>query len=723
MSRSQFDTGQLHQRQVAVWVRRRLVDAKGVFHAHQHRTTQQGVILADGVGMGKTWEALAASALLLVEQSKSTKSGNKRLNNRQCPARLLVLCPPGLVSKWTREIRDPDGFRHRLEAWTGKNRQRRQFVSDTLTQPYEIRSRADLPPMQKKRNHRVFPTGAYICNWNVLRKEVGKGYSRLTALRRQEWDIVIVDEAHHREAKAAVKNIKRYSKIGQMILLTATPFQLDPKELHALFGAVLDHRRSDCHKVLIRPPVKQFVRGLEAFFQGKERPTSSEKREAEDHLRQVVTRSHVPTKGRRYYAIDADGSAHMLDPPPDHRSEEGLRDLRSSLIAPSAVFEAWYLRRRMELASCEGADRTFVPNKLRQALSTVTQARESLSDQCPAPPYSPKTEAIVRWARRQTEHDLRRFTKDGWPRKTLLFTSFVGKAPAELQRRLGCAVHEAWKSVRSSRDWTAMAERAETNLLNVQREVESRLKDLERVQALWRSRPGQRIVQDLRALIASLQKRKAPILFRDLFGHRHFAKLVVDDLTHRISILKALLTAECEEQLTAECEEQWQLHRDELSRLTANLGSLGQYRLVATYTGHDDRRNREASGEAFCSPLGPWILVASNVGSEGIDLQTYSAHLVHFDIEWNPARMEQREGRIDRVGRRLPDHVNVYYALVKDTYDERMLHQLVARQRWHAVLLGRQGARLAKDCDGNRDARLLGLKETRSLTLDLRPGR
>jgi superfamily II DNA/RNA helicase len=142
---------------------------------------------------------------------------------------------------------------------------------------------------------------------------------------------------------------------------------------------------------------------------------------------------------------------------------------------------------------------------------------------------------------------------------------------------------------------------------------------------------------------------------------------------------------------------------------------------VATYTGHDDRRDREASGEAFCSPLGPWILVASNVGSEGIDLQTYSEHLVHFDIEWNPARMEQREGRIDRVGRRLPDHVNVHYMLVQKTYDERMLHQLVARQRWHAVLLGRQGARLAKDCDGTPDARLLNLTETNSLTLDLRP--
>ena len=72
------------------------------------------------------------------------------------------------------------------------------------------------------------------------------------------------------------------------------------------------------------------------------------------------------------------------------------------------------------------------------------------------------------------------------------------------------------------------------------------------------------------------------------------------------------------------------------------------------------------------------------------------------------------------MGRRLPDHVNVHYLLVQKTYDERMLHQLVARQRWHAVLLGRQGARLSKDDHGTEDTRLLN-PGRRGDTLDLRP--
>ena len=53
------------------------------------------------------------------------------------------------------------------------------------------------------------------------------------------------------------------------------------------------------------------------------------------------------------------------------------------------------------------------------------------------------------------------------------------------------------------------------------------------------------------------------------------------------------------------------------------------------------------------------ILIASSVGQEGIDLQTYCRHVVHFDLEWNPARMEQREGRVDRQGKKTTGPVNV----------------------------------------------------------------
>lgn len=81
----------------------------------------------------------------------------------------------------------------------------------------------------------------------------------------------------------------------------------------------------------------------------------------------------------------------------------------------------------------------------------------------------------------------------------------------------------------------------------------------------------------------------------------------------------------------------------------AVLDAIARAPLSATFTGDDTRRERDAIAEAFTTALAPWILVATNVGSEGIDLHRCSRHLVHFDLELNPARLEQREGRIDRL--------------------------------------------------------------------------
>ena len=42
------------------------------------------------------------------------------------------------------------------------------------------------------------------------------------------------------------------------------------------------------------------------------------------------------------------------------------------------------------------------------------------------------------------------------------------------------------------------------------------------------------------------------------------------------------------------------------------------------------------------------ILVATDAAREGLNLQAHCWNLFHFDIPWNPSRMEQRNGRIDR---------------------------------------------------------------------------
>ena len=54
------------------------------------------------------------------------------------------------------------------------------------------------------------------------------------------------------------------------------------------------------------------------------------------------------------------------------------------------------------------------------------------------------------------------------------------------------------------------------------------------------------------------------------------------------------------------------------------------------------------------------ILLATDAASEGLDLQNYCSKLIHYEIPWNPNRMEQRNGRIDRHGQRA-DKVQIYH--------------------------------------------------------------
>jgi hypothetical protein len=93
---------------------------------------------------------------------------------------------------------------------------------------------------------------------------------------------------------------------------------------------------------------------------------------------------------------------------------------------------------------------------------------------------------------------------------------------------------------------------------------------------------------------------------------------------------------------------------------------------------------------------------------------------VHYDLEWNPTRMEQREGRGDRVGRLLRDPLSIVYCRVPRTYDERMFHQLVARDRWHGVLLGKAAAGMAKD-KGAQQVRLESAQFIKKVRLNLAP--
>ena len=71
------------------------------------------------------------------------------------------------------------------------------------------------------------------------------------------------------------------------------------------------------------------------------------------------------------------------------------------------------------------------------------------------------------------------------------------------------------------------------------------------------------------------------------------------------------------------------------------------------------------------------ILLSSEVGSEGVDLQ-FSSIVVNYDLPWNPMRLEQRIGRVDRLGQ-TKDKVTILNLIYENTIDRRIYDRLYDR--------------------------------------------
>jgi superfamily II DNA or RNA helicase len=84
---------------------------------------------------------------------------------------------------------------------------------------------------------------------------------------------------------------------------------------------------------------------------------------------------------------------------------------------------------------------------------------------------------------------------------------------------------------------------------------------------------------------------------------------------------------------------------------------IASERVALLYGGMDEEQRERIKAEFLASPdLSPVrILLATDAASEGIDLQRHCHRLVHYEIPWNPNRLEQRNGRIDRHGQPSPE--------------------------------------------------------------------
>jgi len=111
---------------------------------------------------------------------------------------------------------------------------------------------------------------------------------------------------------------------------------------------------------------------------------------------------------------------------------------------------------------------------------------------------------------------------------------------------------------------------------------------------------------------------------------------------------------------------------------------------VQVATGDTRRETRERLMRAFNTPFFPEILVCSQVMGEGVDLQRHCRHVIHHDLDWNPSTIEQRTGRIDRLGCKAAGQSAIVADLpyIAGAADERQYHVMSERERWFRVVMG-----------------------------------
>jgi superfamily II DNA or RNA helicase len=129
-------------------------------------------------------------------------------------------------------------------------------------------------------------------------------------------------------------------------------------------------------------------------------------------------------------------------------------------------------------------------------------------------------------------------------------------------------------------------------------------------------------------------------------------------------------------------------HRDTLNYLTARIRTLmGRMEAVVTIHGGMRREDRRRAQESFVHDPEAVILVATDAAGEGVNLQRANL-LVNYDLPWNPNRIEQRFGRIHRIGQTEVCHM--WNLVATDTREGKVFERLFEKLKEQRKALGGQ---------------------------------
>ena len=534
--------------------------------------------------------------------------------------RCLIVAPGGLVEQWQDELRDKFGLHFDLLT--------RQLVDATpATAESSVFTRHNL----------------LIARMDQL----SRSDEFRDLLDRAEWDLVVVDEAHRMSAHyfgSELKKTRRY-QLGELLgrharhflLMTATP-HAGREEDFQLFLALLDtdrfegRYRDGIHAIstdgLMRRMVKEDLKtfdGRPLFPERRAYTVAYELSDAEKDLYEAVTQ-YVREEMSR-----ADRLKEQGDSKRGFTVGFALTVLQRRLASsPEAILQSLVRRharlkkRRDEMRSGTAA---ATDNDLARRLSEmlgrdVADVGDDELDDVPS------TEA------EETESEV-------------ADAATAARTIAELDKELAILTDliEVARRVRHSgtdKKWTELRDLLTNNVLA----AGTPLADGADVGPVFPSPDGM-----LPGLGDSLPGKGA------ISGQRVLPAMASPDAVRKIIVFTE--------------------HRDTLEYLADRIrGLLGRHDAVVTIHGGVRREERRKIMELFTQDVDTRVLVATDAAGEGLNLQR--AHLmVNYDLPWNPNRIEQRFGRIHRIGQTEVCHL--WNLVAADTREGMVFTQLLRK--------------------------------------------
>ena len=617
------------------------------------------LLIADEVGLGKTIQA----GLLL---RQAWLSGRAK--------RILILAPKAVLGQWQIELREK--FNLNWPIYDGRNLIR--YPSPAL----RGRHRVEAGP------HRWHEESAVIASSHLMRR---RERAAVLLEEAEPWDLVVLDEAHHARRRAAgapreggpnaLLRLMRglEGRTQGLVLLTATPMQVHPVEVWDLLH-------------LLGLPPEWTAEAFLRFFEDLEQPSPS--------ARALDRMAGLFRAVERAYGEVATADAQRLTTLSRFKANKVLRALRDAASIPRRQLETGERRAALRIVQAHTPLRRLVSRHTRALLRRYFQAgtlttpiaERSVNDRFVD--MTPEERALYGAVE---EYIASTYNQAGAAERTA-----VGFVMTIYRRRLASSFHALRATLRKHLD--AIAGDGRGRLVGSDEdapddEAMDEMPDADEIAELEQRALAAEEAHDIGHLLAGIDRlppdSKLEILkgvLRELKEAGFAQTMVFTQFTDTMDFLREALRGEAGSQALRD-EAKPQALRSEVGPQTlrdepgskAPSGEAGPRLMCFSGRGgeiptadggwrtisRDEAKRRFRDGEAD-------VLLCTDAAAEGLNFQFCGA-LVNYDMPWNPMRVEQRIGRIDRLGQAHPviRIVNLHYEGTVETDVYRALRSRI----------------------------------------------